>query len=172
MREKSICREECCTMTPQANGPCVVLDTKLHTSALAAILQNVVTETICGQCTPVLLSCWHQCQVFSPFLSLLPTISGYIIGQACWPVGIAAVLEFPSSSQLAFNKGECSQVNFYETYELTDCSTATKLQKCKQCDCTTVDSQHCYPCMHHTGYWLHCHWLWTAQWNSPSKCTA
>jgi len=38
-----------------------------------------------------------------------------------------------------------SQVNFYETYELTDCSTATKLQKCKQCDCTTVDSQHCYP---------------------------
>jgi len=28
----------------------------------------------------------------------------------------------------ALNKGECSQVNFYETYELTDCSTATKLQ--------------------------------------------
>jgi len=35
---------------------------------------------------------------------------------------LTAVLEFASSSQLAFNKGECSQVNFYETYELTDCS--------------------------------------------------
>ena len=47
---------------------------------------------------------------------------------------LTSALEFASSSQLAFNKGECSQVNFYETYELTDCSTATKLQKCKQCD--------------------------------------
>jgi len=47
---------------------------------------------------------------------------------------LTAVLEFASSSQLASNKGECSQVNFYETYELTDCSIysyeITKMQTC------------------------------------------